>query len=287
MKWVFVVNSIAGKGKAQKVSEKIENYCRKNNVDFEMRYTRCPGEGTLITKEYKKEKCVIFAVGGDGTVNEVLNGIVGSKNILGVVPAGSGNDFYKTLLEIEENFPVFDVGKINDMYFINTVCFGLDAEVANNIDLMKLKGVPKSQLYYASILYTFSKYKFKDISFKLNKTKMSGKFTIVTICNGRYYGNGFNIAPNASYCDGLFDIYFVDKMSKPRMIPLILKLKKGEHEKSPLVNNKQDNTIYVKSEVDLVCNVDGEKLLEKEFKIKLIPKEVTVYNNKKVIKEML
>ena len=174
MKHVFIVNPTSGKGKALKIVDKIEEVCTKRNIEYEIHYTKSSGDATKIAKKYHFSKNIIFSVGGDGTLNEVLNGVMGTKNILGIIPCGSGNDFYKTLDKIDDEFPVIDVGKINGKYFINIVSIGIDAEVAKNVSLMKKIKLPPSQVYNASIVYTFLKYKFKNIEFSIdNNTNKS------------------------------------------------------------------------------------------------------------------
>ena len=232
-------------------------------------------------------KNIIFAVGGDGTLNEVVNGVVGTKNILGIIPCGSGNDFYKTLEKIDEEFPVIDVGKINGKYFINIVSIGIDAEVAKNVSLMKKIKLPTSQVYNASIVYTFFKYKFKNIEFTIDNSTNKSKFTILTVCNCKTYGGGYNIAPDAQLSDGYFDVYFVDKLHKPIIPFLIGMLKKGTHEKHKSVHKNKATKIKFKCDYDLVCNIDGEITIDNKFDIKLIEKGIMLYNNKEFVKEIL
>lgn len=287
MKHVFIVNPLAGRGRSLEIAKNIENVCKKENIDFMIHYTTESKDATRIAREYENDKCIIFSVGGDGTMNEVLNGLVGSNNLFGVIPAGSGNDFYKTLRNIDESYPTIDIGKINDMYFINVVCIGIDAEIANNVDIMKDIKIPRSQIYNASILYTFFKYKFKEIEFTLNEMKNKDKYTILTICNGNFYGGGYKIAPNASISDGLFDIYFVSKISKLKIPALILKIIRGTHESSPLVHKNISNSIHFSSKEDIVANIDGETLVDKHFNIQLIKDGLTLYNNKELINKFL
>ena len=287
MKHIFIVNPTSGKGKAKTIANRIVDVCEKENIEYEMHYTKRPNDATIIAKRYKNEKNIIYSVGGDGTLNEVVNGIIKSKNMLGVIPAGSGNDFYKTLSKYDEQIFKCDLGKINDRYFINIVSFGIDAEVAYNVESMKHKKIPKNQIYNASIIYTFIKYKFKTIEFVLNKEKKKFKYTIVTICNGGFYGNGYNIGPTAKLNDGLFDIYFADKMSKMSIPRLLLKLKKGQHEKSSYVHKRQASKIKIKSNEKITCNIDGEIIFDNEFDVKLISNAILIYNDKVFINKII
>lgn len=287
MKHIFIVNPTSGNGKALKIVEKIEKVCKEQNIEYKIHYTKSSYDATKIARKYFFSKNIIFSVGGDGTLNEVVNGIIGSKNMLGIIPCGSGNDFYKTLEKIDDEYPIIDIGKINDKYFINIVSIGIDAEVAKNVSLMKKIKLPTSQVYNASIVYTFLKYKFKNIEFTINNKTNKSKLTILTICNGKMYGGGFNIAPKAKLTDGYFDVYFVDKINKPIIPFLIGMLKNGTHEKYKKVHKYKATKIKFKCDYDLVCNIDGEITIDNKFDIKLIEKGLMIYNNKNLVKEIL
>ena len=287
MKHIFIVNPISGKGKTLKAVDRIKKVCEEENLDYEIYFTEYPKDATKIARKYRFTKNIIYSVGGDGTLNEVLNGIVGTKNLLGVIPAGSGNDFYKTLSKIDEEYPVIDIGKVNDRYFINIISIGIDAEVANNVSLMKKRKVPTNQIYNASLIYTFFKYKYKDIELSIDeKEQKKGKCTILTICNGQVYGGGYKIAPRAKLTDGYFDVYYVEKVNKPQLPSLINMLKQGIHEKHNKVHKSQATKIKFKCDKELVCNIDGEIMTAKKFNVKIIPNAITIYNNKELIKKL-
>lgn len=287
MKHIFIVNPISGKGKTLKAVDRIKKVCEEENLDYEIYFTEYPKDATKIARKYRFTKNIIYSVGGDGTLNEVLNGIVGTKNLLGVIPAGSGNDFYKTLSKIDEEYPVIDIGKVNDRYFINIISIGIDAEVANNVSLMKKRKVPTNQIYNASLIYTFFKYKYKDIELSIDeKEQKKGKCTILTICNGQVYGGGYKIAPSAKLTDGYFDVYYVEKVNKPQLPSLINMLKQGIHEKHNKVHKSQATKIKFKCDKELVCNIDGEIMTAKKFNVKIIPNAITIYNNKELIKNL-
>ena len=287
MKHVFIVNPVSGRGKALKVSLGIKKICEEEKLDYEIHYTNGPKDATRIAKKVKGSKNIIYSVGGDGTLNEVLNGVIGTKNMLAVIPAGSGNDFYRTLSKMDDEMPLIDVGKVNGKYFLNVVSIGIDAEVAKNAEVMKRLKVPTSQIYNASIVYTFFKYKFKDIEFSVDNTRSKNKCTILTICNGKMYGGGYKIAPEALLSDGYFDVYIVDKISKPTLPFLLGKLKKGTHESLKEVHKSKATKIKFKCDYDLVCNVDGEIMIDRKFNIKILPKSLLIYNNKKLINRFM
>ena len=279
MKYIFIINVIAGRGRYKKILPNIEKACKERNIEYEIRYISEEKDGSKIAGEYKNEENVIYVVGGDGTITKTLAGIVGTKNKLGVIPSGSGNDTYRTIKMLPKGETKIDLAKINDTYFINVACTGVDAEVANNIDKLKKTKIPTSQLYNASIVYTFIKFKHKRMKLHTNIKDIDSKYTILSICNGAYYGGGFNIAPKAELTDGLLDIYYGEKMSKIKMIPLLLKMKKGKHEGKRKIHKFRTNHIEIDFEKEITFNVDGEKITDNHFVIDILPKIITVYND--------
>ena len=280
MKYIFIVNPSAGKGKAQSILSKIEEEAKKRNWEFEIRYISKDKNGYEIAMEYKAEENVIYVVGGDGTLSVTLSALIGTKNKLGIIPAGSGNDTYRTIKTMEDGEHLIDIGKVNDRYFINVACTGIDAEVGNNIEKFRGTIVPTSQLYNVSIIYTFATFKCKKIRIKTSIKNIEDKYTILSICNGSYYGGGFKIAPKSRLTDGLLDIYYAEKMPKFKLIPLILKLKKGKHEGKRRIHKFRTNHVELELEEEIAFNIDGEKMIDKNFIIDVLPKAITLYNNK-------
>ncbi len=287
MKYIFIVNPNAGKGKCKEILPKIEEECKKKNRVYEIRYISENKSGYDIAMEYKDEENIIYVVGGDGTLSVTLPAIVGTKNKLGIIPAGSGNDTYRTIKTMEDGESLIDIGKVNDRYFINVACTGIDAEVGNNIEKFRGTIVPTSQLYNVSIIYTFVTFKCKKIKIKTSIKNIEDKYTILSICNGSYYGGGFKIAPKSRLTDGLLDIYYAEKMPKLKMIPLILKLKKGKHEGRRRVHKFRTNHVELELEENIEFNVDGEKMIDKKFIIDVLPKAITLYNDKEFIENIM
>lgn len=287
MKYIFIINTIAGRGKYKTIVPNIEKICEERKLEYEIRYITEETNAAIIALEYKEEENIIYIVGGDGTVTKALPGIVGTKNKLGIIPSGSGNDTYRAIKALPEGENKIDLGKINDTYFINVACIGIDAEVGNNVDILRKNKIPTSQLYNASIVYTFCKFKFKNIKIKTKIKEIDDKYTIVSICNGAFYGGGFNIAPKSQLTDGLLDIYYVEKMAKIKMIPLILKLKKGKHEGKRKIHKFRTNHVEISLDENITFNVDGEKLIGNNFIINIMPKAITIYNDNNLVNEIM
>ncbi|MDO5569555.1 MAG: YegS/Rv2252/BmrU family lipid kinase [bacterium] len=287
MKYVFIINPISGGGRGLKMYNRIKNICEIEKLDYDIHLTKQKNDATDIAKKYKRDSCIIYSVGGDGTLNEVLNGIIGTKNMLGIIPCGCGNDFYRVIKDRQDTLFKIDIGKLNKVYFINVASIGIDAEVGDNVKIMKKKHIPSSLIYKSSIVYTFFTFKFKEIEFILNNTLKKGEYTIITICNGSYYGGGYCIGPSARIDDGKFDIYFVDKISKLQIPKMLNKLKSTTHEESPHVHKRISDSIKIISKKEIICNYDGESIIDKKFSISLLPDEVTIYNNKQLVKKIM
>lgn len=251
MKYYFIINPNSGKIDTNQFEQRILKECSKEKIKYKIFYTHNAGDAKKFAKKIPDEECVVFSVGGDGNLNAVLNGLAGSKNkILGNIPTGSGNDFERTLNQYDDGIHDFDFGIINGRHFINVACVGLDADVANNISwIRKKKWIPVSQRYNASILYTFIKYEFKKVKVQIDDNQsFENQCTILAICNGQYYGGGFRMAPHATLDDGLFDVYFVEKMPKVKVLPLFVKLLSAKHEKSPKIKKYQGKKVVIDSD---------------------------------------
>jgi len=136
-------------------------------------------------------------------------------------------------------------------------------------------------------VYKFFKYKFRKVKFKTNVKEMEKKYTILTICNGGYYGGGYNIAPKAMLTDGMLDIYYAEKMNKLKILPLLLKLKNGKHEGKRYVHKFRSSHVELEFEEEVTFNIDGEKLTDSKFVIELIPRALTIYNDEELTEAIL
>lgn len=283
MKYIFVINSFTLKDEINEVIHRIKDFCVKKNMEFEVEINNEDNSTEDIVKKYKKCGYTIVAVGGDGMINRVLNALVGTNNTLGFIPCGTGNDFYRSVSkEMKNEIEECDVIKINDRYFINVACFGIDADVANNKGLIKSKIIPKSQRYNVSVINSFLKYEPRHFILKINNEEIEGDFATVAVCNGGYYGSGYNISPNFKLNNGLIDVYAVEDDNKFNIMKMILSMKKGKHEKYKKVHKFQTNKLTIISNNEINSNIDGEELESKKFNIEVKGK-IKIYINKELI----
>ncbi len=288
MKYIFIINPVSGNHNHSEIIRRIHDYMEKKHYEYDIHFTKEPGDATLISQRYLHEKrTIIYAVGGDGTLNEVVNGIAKSKLKLGIIPVGSGNDFYRVLENTKRKNLKIDLGMVNDKYFINIASVGIDAQVAHNVKIFKKQKFPKKSIYDLSIIYTFLKFKYQNFRIKYKKKAYDAKYLIIAVCNGRYYGGGYQIAPMAAFDDNNFDVYFAGKVSKMKIPALISLLKKAKHENSPTVKKERLKEITISSDKNIICNYDGENLIAKKLVFKMVRDSINIYNDKELVNFIL
>ncbi len=293
MKDIFIINKHAGKGTMVPLLEK------KIHAHFPgaiIEYTKYAGHATELARLFSKknEKIIIYACGGDGTINEVVNGIYGYCNVaLAIIPIGTGNDFIKSLGYSKERLYNIngylhtkmiysDVIIVENHVALNIVTMGFDATVAKNVDKYRSLGLKSEKLpYYLSLIHSLMhsiKYRFE---INMNNETYIDNYGFVSICNGQYYGGGYNPAPMAKIDDGMLDVIFIKNISRFNILPLSKHYEKGTHiGLTKHVQYFQTKDIVVKSKKPIFVNLDGEiiemnnphiKLVEKGIKI-VIPK---------------
>ena len=301
MKHIFIINPKAGKGKATELIPFIYEFFKDKSEEFIIRLTEYPGHATEIAKEYSVSgDCRIYSVGGDGTVNEVVNGIAGTQSSLGVIPAGSGNDFIRsianpsdiqadirdiTIRTINGEDKYIDLAKVNDKYFINISSIGFDADVVFNADkFKKVPGITGSMAYVISIIYTVLRKKISKVKLRIDDREMKLNLLLAAIANGRFYGGGMLAAPEAKIDDGLFDICLVGEASRFMILRLFPMYIKGQHGKLAEVEFLRGKKILIESEEELSLNIDGEifssskidfEIIEKGIKV-ILPKDASI-----------
>lgn len=275
MKNVFIINPKSGKNSQYKLMNEIKKHFNGKQIVIEK--TNGPEHATFIAKKYalSKEPVHLFVCGGDGTLHEVVNGIVGSENILlSVIPIGTGNDFVKYFedksiedflnLSNYEN-PVYincDVLKVNGEYAINTISFGFDVEVARKVNEIKTKHATKGILPYAwSALVSLKKPIGQEYQIQIDTEHLpKDKYGLLVFCNGKYYGGGFKPCPNANIEDGWIDACMVKDVKRIQMIRFAKKYLEGTHtDLTSLISMYQAKTIHLDTDNELVyANLDGE-----------------------------
>ncbi len=232
-----VINPIAGSGPARTVGNRIGELLRARGVEHTLEYTEGVGHATQLARAAAERGVdTVLSVGGDGTLSEVAAGLVGTRTALGVIPAGTGNDFVKAIgtprkwedaLDYVLTHPArpLDTGVINDSFFINVCGTGFDVMVLEYA-LRAKKHVRGIWPYLYGVVAAIRAFKPFEMLVEIgDELKLKGQYMICTIANGRYIGGGIPILPAAEVDDGLLDVMVVDTLPSwriPFYLPAIL-----------------------------------------------------------------
>jgi YegS/Rv2252/BmrU family lipid kinase len=284
MNHLFIVNPVAGKGKALRFVKRIQREAKKVLEDFSLKITHYPGHATEIAREFvKKGPCRIYSVGGDGTLNEVVNGMAGSSSSLAVIPAGSGNDFMRSISEKYDlqhiipkcirgtDIPV-DLVKVNDKYFINVSSMGFDSDVAHATNIIKkIPLIPSQISYLLGILAALIKCKSYPLKVYIDGECIEDEMLLAVIANGRYYGKGIKPAPLARFDDGYLDVCLVRKKRRLEILRLLPRFAKGKHDSIEGVSFYRGKNVMIQCSSNVRVNLDGEVEQLNEVLYEIIP----------------
>ena len=257
--------------------------------------TRRQGEAKELAMQAALQNRAVIVVGGDGSVHEVVNGILasGRRVPLGIIAAGSGNDFAFNTLKLPRNLleaverafhgtPIdVDAGKVNTRYFANSFSVGLDADIAVAAEsIKKIPFMTGMRLYYTSTLKQlfFGYHRCPYLSFRLEETpeplqEPAGerRYVLMAVTIGPTYGAGFRINPKADYRDGYFDICTIRYTPLPRALKLLPVVKKGEHEGLPEVTFYRAKSVLISSRKTVNMQVDGETTSATTYEAEILP----------------
>lgn len=290
MKHLFVVNPVAGKGKSLSYISKIHELFKFNDDNYIIEITEEKGHAIDLVRKYvQKDDYRVYAIGGDGTVNEVLNGLVDSNSSLAVIPCGTGNDFARTLIPdyklhtdilqhtIMGYEKYIDLAKANGRYFINISSVGFDSEVIYNArHFKKSKFIPSGLAYILSLFYTPFIFKALNMDINIDGQEFIQENLLLAASNGKCYGGGIPIAPHANIEDGFLDVCMVSNASLSRLLHVLPKALKGNHISAEEVKFFKGKKITVESENDFILNADGELERINKVEFEIIPHKVKV-----------
>jgi YegS/Rv2252/BmrU family lipid kinase len=224
----------------------------------------------LLAKKYASDHDIVVAVGGDGTVNEVLNGLVGTNTIFSIIPAGTGNGVAREFglpLNTKEACKVIlngntrwiDVGNVDGRYFMGFAGTGFDAMIARFAD--ELKGPLRGMwIYFFAGLMVFHRYKPQLISVQIDSEILEVRPLLVVIANTKRYGGRALIAPDATPDDGLFDVCIIKSVGAVSLIRHLPKLFSGKHVNLSYVKMYRGENIIIQANKPIPFHIDGESI---------------------------
>lgn len=274
MKHLFIVNPAAGsKDGTEKYRQQIESVCQKHRISYEIAVSNAPGNCTELARKAAQtgEEYRIYACGGDGTLNEVVLGVAGYDNVaVTMFCGGSGNDFVKIfnetepfrdleqLLDCKED--TFDLVRCNEHISLNICSVGLDARIGTDVSNYKrLPLLSGFRAYAVSTVVNVIRGIAEHYVVEINGEVLDGERTMVCVCNGRFYGGGFNPVPEADPTDGLLDVLVVEKVSRLQVAGVVGKYKSGRYKELPkLVRHYKTDRLRIVCDKPTNISLDGE-----------------------------
>lgn len=297
MRTRLIVNPNSDQGHTPVVLPQITGTLQQLEIDFDVVQTETPGHALELVRQAVADGVErVVAVGGDGTCNEIANGLMSVADetvIMGLIPSGSGNDWAVSLgipLDVagacvtlkNGSAQVIDMGRVTvddtARYFVNIVGLGLDAEVAQDTQRTTwLRGFPR---YLLSVFRVLIAGQWPYLAeFGYNGQQIQQPLVLLAVGNGTRAGGGFLLTPDAKMDDGLFDICHAPQMSRLRLLSLLPKALNGKHIYHPLVTMARSDVVEVTVEDGIPGHIDGETLCVDghRFKFEILPGALRVW----------
>lgn len=301
---LVVVNPASAGGRTRQRWQRHEHHLRALGIDFDVHLTTSPGSATRSVREALGDGVArIVSVGGDGTLNEVVNGFfdeagapLGTAASLCVVPSGSGGDFGRTAgiapapgeaLRVlsEGHIKAIDVGRIDfddgtRRYFLNVADCGIGGEVVARVNGSRFKGggVRGSAVFLWESLATLLQYRGGAVRVTVDGEVVERTVQSVVVANGRYFGGGMCVAPDAELDDGVFDIVIIAAAGRARSMMAMPSLYRGTHVRRPEVETRRGSVIRVQHVADpLLFDVEGEQVGSTGATITCLPGAIRLY----------
>ena len=285
-KYLLIANPAAGAGRSADTIEEVCQILEGRGIDYELMLTTAPRVASDIARTHQSRFDVVVAMGGDGTISEVAQGMLHSQKPMGIIPSGSCNDFIKSLNiapQLDKVVDVLlgghersvDVGRINDRYFINNAGIGFDGEV-NRIS-SNLHGHPPGLMRTMSALTTsIAHYDPPMMKVTINGKVLEQKVFQITVGNGAVCGGGFKLTPDAVLDDAMFDVLLINSLGVGARILHLPKVFNGTIAKTKHAFIERTPKLTVTSHKPLPIHIDGEVYSHDTCHIEILPKALKV-----------
>lgn len=293
MKHLFIINPAAGSSDGtEKYRKQITSVCDLKGIDYRIEVSAAPGDCTRIAREAAQsgEEYRIYSCGGDGTLNEVVAGVVGYDNVsVTMFAGGSGNDFIRIfnetepfrdlsrLLDYEET--TFDLMRCNDDISLNICSVGLDARIGT--DVANYKRIPLLsgfRAYAVSAIVNTIRGVSEHYVVEIDGQRIDAKQTLICVCNGRFYGGGFNPVPEADPADGKLEVLLIRDVSRLKVAEVVGKYKNGLYAKYPdLIRHYTTDRVKIFCDKPTSINLDGELRTAQEVEISLATEKLRFF----------
>ena len=289
MKHLFVINPAAGRrDSSESIERQAESVMRELGFEYEIYHTDAPMDASEYVRKAADtgERIRVYACGGDGTLNEVVNGAAMHENAeVTNYPCGTGNDFIKTFTADASVFRdikslalgesrALDLIKVGDRYGVNICSVGVDARIGG--DVHKYSGIPVvggKGGYIVSLIVNLMKGVGREMTVSVDSEAFPrAKYSLVCCCSGRYYGGSFNPVPDAMPDDGALDMLVVKNVSRRRFLRLVGRYSKGRYREMPeVITYRRGRDMTVSAPEEFPVNIDGEIIRGRKAHFEIVP----------------
>lgn len=283
---LFIINPIAGVKRKDRIPRLIDTYLDHARFQYDIIYTERRGHATELAAQAAQDGFDVVAVaGGDGSVNEVATGLVGTNTALAIIPSGSGNGLARHLgysinirstLQIINAYHIsrIDVCKVNDQYFFSLIGIGFDAFVAKVFSREETRGF----LTYAwSAIRSVRSFDAFTFSADISETHVQGKAFMINVCNSNQYGYNVKVAPKASLQDGIMDIVVLGDIPRWKIPLAVFQVFTRTHMHAKHFTLYRASSVRIQTPLYTHLQIDGETAVkEKDFHIEIIPQALSV-----------
>ncbi len=286
MSYKIIANPVAGKGRAISLTHQVRSILKERGAESDVVLTKAPGDAADIARSAAQRGWeVIVSLGGDGTISEVISGLVGTESTLGIISCGRGNDIARSLgvpTDIEQAVNTLltgerrkiDVGLEKDQVFAHIAGVGFSAEVSSQANNMrKLRG---SLAFLAATYRTLSRLKARQVRIELDNEVIETKVVSITLSNMKYAGGGMVFAPNAVVDDGLFDVCIVREIGKVGFALTFPQMYKDSGPKHPALSRYRSSVVRIFSENPMEKMFDGNINGKTPLEAKILSKAIEV-----------
>lgn len=286
--YVYLVNRFNLKESTDEMIRRLKEVSDEYGRDYEIIVNETPEEAGAVMSRFQDTEYIITAIGGDGSINRLLNDLVGTKNILAFIPAGTGNDFARTCMnDMEDGIHDIDLIRVNDRYCVNVVCFGIDADIANDDTFIHNRFIPRKMRFNAGVLYHFLNHKKgRPLRVQYDGRIEKRRFTTIIAANSQYYGCGYNVSPESRLDDGTMEVFLVRNLRRLKIAMLILSMKNAGHLKNPSVKILKTKKISITAATEFKANIDGEPLQGRHFELEMVPRALRIDFNREFIERV-
>jgi YegS/Rv2252/BmrU family lipid kinase len=288
MRYLLILNPSAGGGKARKFIGKIKEFFKKNNAELDVYQTSKAKEAIKVARRKRSKYDIIIVGGGDGTVNEVINGIVRHRIplkkyrvMMGIIPFGTENVLAREFeipndpikaceIILKGKSQLIDLGKAKRRYFVLMCGVGFDAHVASKVSGL-LKWLLGTRAFAVTVVKELLTYNPSELTVKIKDKKIKGYYAVVS--NAKYYGGGLRLSSSyTNIKDGLLDVCVLKNKDILSMLRYIFSAYKTQLHKEPDVRYYKAKKVRIKGEEPMLVHVDAELIGKTPVTVKIVPR---------------